>query len=173
MAARDVGGTVGRRVAFDCDTGQLIVDTAGNHSAHLVRPRHHVQETARNRRCDDHPQIIKDAATNAGWDVVGEAANGQQGVERYRDLRPDAVTLDLVMPEFDGLHALRGILGHDPDAKVLVVSALDQKNVLKEAFNIGAADFVPKPFDKQVLHRYAGASGGCGRGIEGFRDLGI
>lgn len=95
--------------------------------------------------------IIKDAASQAGWDVVGEAANGQQGVERYRDLQPDAATLDLVMPEFDGLHALRGILAHDPAAKVLIVSALDQKNILKEAFHIGAADFVPKPFDKQAL----------------------
>jgi two-component system, chemotaxis family, chemotaxis protein CheY len=95
--------------------------------------------------------IIKDTASNAGWDVVGEAANGEQGVQRYRELKPDATTLDLVMPEFDGLHALRGILAHDPQAKVLVVSALDQKNILKEAFHIGAADFVPKPFDKQVL----------------------
>lgn len=76
--------------------------------------------------------IIKDTASNAGWDVVGEAANGEQGVQRYRELKPDATTLDLVMPEFDGLHALRGILAHDPQAKVLVVSALDQKSILKE-----------------------------------------
>lgn len=95
--------------------------------------------------------IIKDAAKNAGWDVVGEAANGQQGTERYRELRPDAVTLDLVMPEFDGLFALRGILECDPEARVVVVSALDQKSILNEAFHLGAADFVTKPFDRQVL----------------------
>jgi two-component system, chemotaxis family, chemotaxis protein CheY len=95
--------------------------------------------------------IIKDTAGIAGWDVVGEAADGEQGIQRYRELEPDAVTLDLVMPRFDGLHALRGILAHDPEARVLVVSALDQKNILKEAFRIGAADFVPKPFDKQAL----------------------
>jgi len=96
-------------------------------------------------------EIIKDAATGAGWQIVGEAADGQQAVERYRELHPTATTLDLVMPGFDGLHALRGIMAEDPEAKVLVVSALDQKSVLKEAFRLGAADFVVKPFDKQVL----------------------
>jgi two-component system chemotaxis response regulator CheY len=95
--------------------------------------------------------IIKDTAAKAGWEVVGEAADGQQGVERYRELRPDAVTLDLVMPEFDGLFALRGILDCDSEARVVVVSALDQKKILKEAFHIGAADFLPKPFEKHVL----------------------
>jgi two-component system chemotaxis response regulator CheY len=96
-------------------------------------------------------QIIKDTATNAGWTVVGEAANGQEAVERYRQLRPDAVTLDLVMPEYDGLYALRGIMDVDPQAKVLLVSALEQRGLLKEAFKAGAADFVSKPFDKQNL----------------------
>ncbi len=96
-------------------------------------------------------QIIKDMATNAGWEVVGEAANGQEAIDRYRELRPDAVTLDLVMPEHDGLHALHGIMNFDPEAKVLVVSALEQRGVLKDAFKAGAADFVSKPFDKQGL----------------------
>ncbi len=96
-------------------------------------------------------QIIKDMATNAGWEVVGEAANGQEAIDRYRELRPDAVTLDLVMPDHDGLHALHGIMEFDPEAKVLVVSALEQRGVLKNAFKAGAADFVAKPFDKQNL----------------------
>ncbi len=96
-------------------------------------------------------QIIKDMAANAGWEVVGEAANGQEAIDRYRELRPDAVTLDLVMPEHDGLHALHGIMDFDPEAKVLVVSALEQRGVLKNAFKAGAADFVAKPFDKQNL----------------------
>jgi two-component system chemotaxis response regulator CheY len=72
-------------------------------------------------------------------------------VEQYQDLQPDAVTLDLVMPEYDGLHALEGILGIDPDAKVVVVSALDQRNILKQAFKIGATDFLVKPFNNEVL----------------------
>ena len=96
-------------------------------------------------------QIIKDMAASAGWEVVGEAANGQEAIDRYRELRPDAVTLDLVMPEHDGLHALHGIMEFDPKAKVLIVSALEQRGVLKDAFKAGATDFVSKPFDKQGL----------------------
>ena len=96
-------------------------------------------------------EMIKDAAQNAGWQIVGEAANGQEAIDRYKELRPDAVTLDLVMPEYDGLYALDGITAFDPEAKVLVVSALEQKNVLKDAFKRGATDFVVKPFDKSHL----------------------
>lgn len=96
-------------------------------------------------------EMIKDAATAAGWEVVGEAANGQEAVDRYRELRPDACTLDLVMPRYDGLHALRGIVAVDPEARVVVVSALEQKNILKEAFRAGASDFLVKPFDKRAL----------------------
>jgi len=96
-------------------------------------------------------QIIKDLATSAGWTVVGEASNGKEAVERYEQLRPDAVTLDLVMPETDGLYALHGIMSLDPEAKVLLVSALEQRGVLKDAFKAGAADFVSKPFDKGSL----------------------
>jgi two-component system chemotaxis response regulator CheY len=96
-------------------------------------------------------RIIKDMATSAGWEVVGEASNGQEAIERYRELHPDAVTLDLVMPEHDGLHALHGIMDFDPQAKVLVVSALEQRGVLKDAIKAGAADFVAKPFDKKSL----------------------
>ncbi|HEY4234625.1 MAG TPA: response regulator [Lacipirellulaceae bacterium] len=95
--------------------------------------------------------IIADAAREAGWDVVGEAKNGAEAIEHYMWLRPDVVTLDLVMPEFDGMYALRGILEFDPDAIVLVVSALDQKSVLQNAFRHGATDFLVKPFDKPQL----------------------
>jgi two-component system, chemotaxis family, chemotaxis protein CheY len=96
-------------------------------------------------------QIIKDMATTAGWTVVGEASNGKEAVEQYQQLRPDVVTLDLVMPEHDGLYALHGIMELDPQAKVLLVSALEQRGVLKDAFRAGAADFVSKPFDKDNL----------------------
>lgn len=96
-------------------------------------------------------EMIKDSARQAGWTVVGEACNGQEAVQRYAELRPDAVTLDLVMPEHDGLQALRGIMQIDPSAKVVVVSALEQKAVLKDAFRAGAADFLVKPFNRQAL----------------------
>lgn len=96
-------------------------------------------------------EMIKDAATSAGWRVAGCAENGQQAIELYETLHPDAVTLDLVMPEHDGLHALAGIRAKHPNAKVLIVSALDQKEILKEAFKLGATDFIVKPFDRQNL----------------------
>jgi two-component system chemotaxis response regulator CheY len=96
-------------------------------------------------------EMIKDLATEAGWTVVGEATNGQEAIERYAELKPDAVTLDLVMPEYDGLHALRGIIQLNPRAKVVVVSALEQKAILKDAFQAGAADFLVKPFNRQTL----------------------
>ncbi|MFW6114141.1 MAG: response regulator [bacterium] len=101
-------------------------------------------------------EIIKDMATAAGWDVVGEATNGQEAIDRYRELRPDAVTLDLVMPEHDGLHALHGIMELDPKARVLVVSALEQRGVLKDAFKAGATDFVSKPFHDGSLKESLG-----------------
>ena len=96
-------------------------------------------------------KMICDTVISAGWEVVGQAANGQEAIELYKQLRPDAVTLDIVMPEFNGLHALTGIREFDPDAKVVMVSAVDQKRVLKEALQLGAADFLVKPFDRDVL----------------------
>ena len=96
-------------------------------------------------------EMIKDAATEAGWEIAGEAVNGQDAIDKYQELKPDAVTLDMVMPEYDGIHALRGIMHVDPQARVCVVSALDQTKILKEAFKIGAADFIVKPFDKNNL----------------------
>jgi two-component system chemotaxis response regulator CheY len=96
-------------------------------------------------------QIIKSTVVARGWQVVGEATDGQQAIDSYVRLKPDAVTMDLVMPEHDGLHGLAGIVRHDPAARVLIVSALDQTDVLKQAFHAGAADFLVKPFDKNGL----------------------
>ena len=96
-------------------------------------------------------EMIKDAAIEAEWEIAGEAANGEEAVKKFEELRPDAVTLDMVMPESDGLHALRGIMESDPNARVLVVSALDQSSILKEAIGLGARDFIVKPFAKDRL----------------------
>ena len=96
-------------------------------------------------------KMIKDSVTSLGWQVVGEAGDGREAIEQYKKLGPDAVTLDLIMPEHDGLYALRGIIQADPEAKVVVVSAVEQSGVLKDAFKAGAADFVVKPFDKENL----------------------
>ncbi len=96
-------------------------------------------------------EMIKDIAVTDEWTIVAEAVNGQQAVARYRELRPTAVTLDLVMPESDGLQALREICGEDPSARVLVVSAIDQREVLQQALDLGASDFIVKPFAQDRL----------------------
>ena len=96
-------------------------------------------------------EMIKDVALDNGWEVVGEAANGQEAIDRFSQLRPDVVTLDLVMPMFDGLHALRGIRQLDPSACIVIVSAIDQKEVWEEALRLGAASLVVKPFKSRSL----------------------
>jgi two-component system, chemotaxis family, chemotaxis protein CheY len=94
---------------------------------------------------------IKETACGAGWKVIAEARNGKEALEKYIEFRPSVVTIDLVMPEYDGIYGLREILAVDPNAKVIVVSAIGQKNILKDAFQLGAADFIVKPFDKATL----------------------
>lgn len=95
--------------------------------------------------------IIKDIATKAGWEIAGEAANGVECVARYRDLRPDLVTLDIVMPEMDGVETLRTLRREDPAARVVMITAIDQRAKLSECIQLGALDFVVKPFDKARL----------------------
>jgi two-component system chemotaxis response regulator CheY len=95
--------------------------------------------------------IIKDIAVKAGWEIAGEAANGVECLARYRELRPDLVTLDIVMPELDGVATLRALRQEDPAAKVVMVTAVDQRASLSECIQLGAADFVVKPFDKERL----------------------
>ncbi len=95
--------------------------------------------------------IIKDTARHAGWEIAGEAINGVEAVARYRELKPDLVTLDIVMPEMDGVEALRTIRQESPDAHVVMISAIDQRAKLSECIQLGAIDFVVKPFDKQRL----------------------
>lgn len=96
-------------------------------------------------------ELVKDAVKGSDWEVVGEGKNGQEGADLYKATRPDVMTLDLVMPQFDGLHALRLIHEFDPHARVIVVSAINQTNVLKEAFKLGACDFLIKPFQPAQL----------------------
>ena len=78
--------------------------------------------------------------------MIGEAANGLEAVDRYKQLRPDVVTLDITMPEMDGIAALREILALDPQARVVMCSALGQESKVLEAVRAGARDFVVKPF---------------------------
>jgi two-component system chemotaxis response regulator CheY len=96
-------------------------------------------------------KVIRDVAESVGWEVVAEARNGREAVEHYKALRPDLVTMDLVMPLLGGLEALREIRAHDPEARVLIVTALDQKQMLMETIASGALDFIVKPFDRARL----------------------
>lgn len=97
---------------------------------------------------------IKEIAIDAGWEIAGEASNGEEGLARYRELAPDLTTLDIVMPKLDGVSVLRQIKQEDPAAMVVMVSAIDQKGKLTECIQLGAADFIVKPFDKDRLKSF-------------------
>jgi two-component system, chemotaxis family, chemotaxis protein CheY len=91
-------------------------------------------------------KMVGDALAKGGHEVVGEAANGLEAVERYQALRPEVTTLDITMPEKDGLTALKEIMALDPTARVVMCSALGQESKVLEAVKSGARDFVVKPF---------------------------
>ena len=91
-------------------------------------------------------KMVTDALTKGGHEVIGEASNGIEAVERYRELRPEVTTLDITMPEKDGLAALQEIIGLDPGARVIMCSALGQESKVLESIKIGAKDFIVKPF---------------------------
>jgi two-component system, chemotaxis family, chemotaxis protein CheY len=86
--------------------------------------------------------------SSGGHEVVGEAENGLIAVEKYRELQPDLVTMDITMPELDGIEAVRRILSEFPQAKVIMCSAMGQQKVVVEAIEAGAKDFIVKPFDE-------------------------
>lgn len=89
---------------------------------------------------------LKNILTTGGYEVVGEAQNGAEAVRLYNSLKPDLVTMDITMPEMDGLAALKAIRDGDPNARVVMVTAMGQKNLVVEAIQGGAKDFIVKPF---------------------------
>ena len=91
-------------------------------------------------------KMLGDVLAKAGHEVVGEGANGNEAVERFQSLKPDIMTLDITMPEKDGLVALREILALDATARIVMCSALGQETKVLEAIKAGAKDFVVKPF---------------------------
>ncbi len=99
---------------------------------------------------DDAPIIrlmLKDILIANGYEVVGEGGDGNEGVQKYKDLKPDVVTMDITMPEKDGIQALTEILALDEEAKVIVITAIDQRESLMEAIRAGATDYIIKPFE--------------------------
>jgi two-component system, chemotaxis family, chemotaxis protein CheY len=91
-------------------------------------------------------KMLGDVLTKNGHDVVGEAGNGAEAVAQYQALKPDMVTLDITMPEKDGITALKEILSMDSSARVVMCSALGQESKVLESIKAGAKDFVVKPF---------------------------
>jgi two-component system chemotaxis response regulator CheY len=91
-------------------------------------------------------KMLGDVLSKAGHEVVGEGANGNEAVEQFQQLRPDIMTLDITMPEKDGLTALKEILSVEPGARIVMCSALGQESKVLEAIKAGARDFVVKPF---------------------------
>jgi len=90
--------------------------------------------------------MLRDILAKNGFEVIGEADNGKVAVQMYGELKPDVVTMDITMPEMDGIAAVKEIKAADPGAKIVMVSAMGQQAMVIEAIRSGAADFIVKPF---------------------------
>lgn len=102
--------------------------------------------------CDDAAfmrMMIKDILTKNGYNIAGEAENGQKAVEKYNETKPDLVLMDITMPEMDGIQALKKIKEMDPGASVIMCSAMGQQAMVIEAIQSGAKDFIVKPFQAE------------------------
>jgi len=94
--------------------------------------------------------MIKDILTvSGGYEICGEAADGLEAIEKYKELKPDLVTMDIIMPKCTGIEALKEIMRNDKSAKVIVITAIDQREALMDAIKSGAKDFIVKPFDEE------------------------
>ena len=99
--------------------------------------------------CDDAAfmrMMIKDILTKNGYNIVGEAENGAKAVEKYAELKPDLVLMDITMPEIDGIEALKKIKAADANASIIMCSAMGQQAMVIESIQSGAKDFIVKPF---------------------------
>ena len=92
---------------------------------------------------------ISKVLTNNGYEVIGEAENGKVAIQKYQELSPDIVTMDITMPEMDGLGALKEILAVSPDANIIMVTAMGQESMVREAILAGAKGFIVKPFKEK------------------------
>ncbi len=95
--------------------------------------------------------LLKDILSGNGHHVIGEAANGDEAVMKYIDLKPDLVTMDIVMPKSTGIEAVKAIIAEDPEACIVMISALGQQKLVMESIRAGATDFIVKPFDEKTV----------------------
>lgn len=93
--------------------------------------------------------MVRDILTKGGHEVIGEATDGADALAKYKDLKPDLVTMDITMPNVDGLEGLRSIRGFDGNAKVVMCSAMGQQAMVLDAIKSGAKDFIVKPFQAE------------------------
>ncbi|QHS22346.1 response regulator [Virgibacillus sp. MSP4-1] len=91
---------------------------------------------------------LSNILTKGGHEVIGEASDGQEAIELYKQLQPELVTMDITMPNLDGMDAAEAIIENDPEAKVIMCSAVGQQKVVVQAIQLGAKDFIVKPFDE-------------------------
>ncbi|WP_094607106.1 Chemotaxis protein CheY [Sporomusa silvacetica DSM 10669] len=104
--------------------------------------------------CDDSAfmrMMIKKLLTDMGHEIVAEGGDGKQGVQLYRQFKPDLVTMDITMPIMDGIQAVKHIHEEDPVARIVMVTAIGQRSIISEALKAGASGFVIKPFDPEQV----------------------
>ena len=95
--------------------------------------------------------VLKDMLIKNGHDVIAEATNGKEALDRYKECKPDLVTMDITMPDVDGIEGVKLIKGFDPNAKIIMCSAMGQESMVKDAVIAGARDFIVKPFKEDRI----------------------
>ncbi len=105
--------------------------------------------------------MLKDILVSGGFDLAGEATDGIEAIQKFKELKPDIVTMDIVMPLKSGIDAVREIIALNKDARIIMCSALGQESLVLEAINAGAKDYIIKPFDPdkviEMVKKVAGA----------------
>jgi len=97
-------------------------------------------------------QVLKEILTEVGYEIAGEVGRGNEVLDTYKEVKPDLVTMDIMLPGIDGIEAVKQIIKHDPEAKIIMISALGQDELVDEALDAGALGFIVKPFiPSQVL----------------------
>lgn len=96
-------------------------------------------------------KILRAFLEAEGHTVIGEATNGNEGILKYNELHPDITTMDITMPELDGIESLKRIKESNPNAKIIMVTAAGQKGKILEAVKYGASEFIAKPFDPEKI----------------------